>query len=122
LSINHLKRYRDINSSPPNGSAKSSAHESSIALYYSPLQATAPQNLAQLHQSAQRSQRTGSTDSDDLYDYITALAEQKMNGRQIRNAIPAARQLVLFDAKGLTYKQLNMRLKSRGSLRAIRKV
>ncbi|KAK3312174.1 hypothetical protein B0H66DRAFT_570194 [Apodospora peruviana] len=45
-------------------------------------------------------------DYDDLYDHIDDLAEEEMNGRQIRNAITTARQLSQFDEKNFSYDQL----------------
>jgi hypothetical protein len=46
-------------------------------------------------------------DYDDLYDHIDDLAEEEMNGRQIRNAITTSRQLSQFDEKDFSYSQLS---------------
>jgi len=45
-------------------------------------------------------------DYDDLSDHLDDLAEEEMNGRQIRNAITTARQLAQFDGKKFSYAQL----------------
>ncbi|KAH6623160.1 hypothetical protein F5144DRAFT_595386 [Chaetomium tenue] len=45
-------------------------------------------------------------DYDDLNDHIDDLAEEDMNGRQIRNAITTARQLAQFRGKQLSFAQL----------------
>lgn len=45
-------------------------------------------------------------DFDDLDNRLDDLADMEMNGRQIRNAITAARQLAQFEGSKLTYKQL----------------
>ncbi|KAK0644220.1 hypothetical protein B0T16DRAFT_417343 [Cercophora newfieldiana] len=45
-------------------------------------------------------------DYDDLDDHLDDLAEEEMNGRQIRNAITTARQLAQFDGKRFSYAQL----------------
>ncbi|RGP77597.1 aaa family atpase [Fusarium longipes] len=44
---------------------------------------------------------------DDLERHLTDLAEEQMNGRQIRNAITTARQLANFKDESMTYKHLN---------------
>ncbi|EAQ83654.1 hypothetical protein CHGG_10058 [Chaetomium globosum CBS 148.51] len=45
-------------------------------------------------------------DYDDLNDHIDDLAEEDMNGRQIRNAITTARQLAQFRGQKLSFAQL----------------
>ena len=45
-------------------------------------------------------------DFDDLYDHIDELADNEMNGRQIRNAITTARQLAQFDGVTFSFAQL----------------
>ena len=45
-------------------------------------------------------------DYDDLNDHVDELAEEDMNGRQIRNAIITARQLAQFSGKLLSFAQL----------------
>jgi hypothetical protein len=45
-------------------------------------------------------------DYDDLADHIDELADEEMNGRQIRNTITTARQLAQFDGKKLSFAQL----------------
>lgn len=42
-------------------------------------------------------------DFDDLKDHLEQLAEHKMNGRQIRNAITTARQYAKWKGERLTY-------------------
>jgi hypothetical protein len=45
-------------------------------------------------------------DFDDVNAHIQALAQQSMNGRQIRNAVTTARQLARFRKKKLNYSHL----------------
>jgi SpoVK/Ycf46/Vps4 family AAA+-type ATPase len=45
-------------------------------------------------------------DFDDIDCYISELAEQEMNGRQIRNAITTARQLAKFKGRNMTHADL----------------
>ena len=45
-------------------------------------------------------------DFDDIDCYISELAEQEMNGRQIRNAITTARQLAKFKDRNMTHADL----------------
>ncbi|KAI4134159.1 MAG: hypothetical protein LQ347_001757 [Umbilicaria vellea] len=45
-------------------------------------------------------------DFDDLKDHVEQLAENKMNGRQIRNAITTARQYAQWKGATLTYEHL----------------
>ena len=45
-------------------------------------------------------------DFDDVECYITELAGQQMNGREIRNAITIARQLAQFKGQALSYSHL----------------
>ena len=48
----------------------------------------------------------GSIDSDDLKNNLEHLAEQKLNGRQIRNALTTARQFADWKGVALTYEIL----------------
>lgn len=45
-------------------------------------------------------------DFDNIERHLADLAEEQMNGRQIRNAITTARQLAKFKKEGMTYKHL----------------
>lgn len=45
-------------------------------------------------------------DFDDIDSYISELAEQEMNGRQIRNAITTSRQLARFKGRKMTHADL----------------
>jgi AAA+ superfamily predicted ATPase len=45
-------------------------------------------------------------DFDDVNAHLQALAQQPMNGRQIRNAVTTARQLARFRKKKLNYSHL----------------
>ena len=45
-------------------------------------------------------------DYDYLNDHVDELAEEDMNGRQIRNAITTARQLAHFSGKMFSFAQL----------------
>lgn len=51
---------------------------------------------------------TGTTgiDLDDIQRHLEELSEEKMNGRQIRNAITTARQLAKFKGEDMVYKHL----------------
>ncbi|KAL9085703.1 MAG: hypothetical protein Q9165_007452 [Trypethelium subeluteriae] len=53
-------------------------------------------------------------DFDDLYDNIDSLAEEDLNGRQIRNAITTGRQLARFQGKDFTHKHLQHVIKIAG--------
>lgn len=48
-----------------------------------------------------------SIDAEELLDKIDVLAKEELNGRQIRNAITAARQLARFRGKPLGYAHLS---------------
>jgi ATP-dependent Clp protease ATP-binding subunit ClpA len=50
-------------------------------------------------------------DFDDLFDHIDNLAEEEMNGRQIRNSITIARQLAKYDDEEFGYEHLGRVIK-----------
>lgn len=51
-------------------------------------------------------EETKSIDFDNIERHLAELAEEEMNGRQIRNAITTARQLAKFKGDNMSYKHL----------------
>lgn len=54
-------------------------------------------------------------DVEDLEDHLPELANDDMNGREIRNALSTARQLALHKKEILTWRHLDLAIKTAGS-------
>jgi hypothetical protein len=54
-------------------------------------------------------------DLEELEDHLPELADQDMNGREIRNELKTARQLALHKKEVLTWSHLNLAIKTAGN-------